>query len=65
MKEKKLIVIGDIDLVVVVGKLRKVYQIEIVLVGFVKEFEEKKNEFKKEEVQKKNEFKKEEFKDQV
>ncbi|KAF6162164.1 hypothetical protein GIB67_008293 [Kingdonia uniflora] len=61
MKEKKLTVIGDVDPVDVVGKLRKLWHTEIVSVGPGKEPEKKKEEPKKEEP-KKEEAKKEEAK---
>ncbi|RWR89488.1 FK506-binding protein 4-like protein [Cinnamomum micranthum f. kanehirae] len=64
MKEKKLTVIGDVDPVNVVGKLRKLWRTEIVSVGPAKEpkkeEEKKKEEPKKEEEKKKEEPKKEE-----
>lgn len=59
MKEKKLTVIGDVDPVSLVGKLRKLWRTEIVSVGPAKEPEKKKEEPKKEET-KKEEPKKEE-----
>lgn len=49
MKERKLTVIGDIDPVVIVGKLRKQWHVEIITVGPPKEPEKKKEEPKKEE----------------
>ncbi|KAK9665416.1 hypothetical protein RND81_14G111300 [Saponaria officinalis] len=49
MKERKLTLTGDIDPVIIVSKLRKVYQTEIISVGPVKEPEKKKDEPKKEE----------------
>ncbi|XP_054825655.1 heavy metal-associated isoprenylated plant protein 39-like [Prosopis cineraria] len=49
MKEKKLTVIGDIDPVDVVSKLRKVWYTEILTVGPAKEPEKKKEEGKKDE----------------
>lgn len=58
MKEKKLMVIGAVDPVSVVSKLRKYWQTDIVSVGPAKE-PEKKEEPKKEEP-KKEEAKKEE-----
>ncbi|KAK7394716.1 hypothetical protein VNO78_15251 [Psophocarpus tetragonolobus] len=60
MKEKKLTVIGTVDPVNVVSKLRKYWPTDIVLVGPAKE-PEKKEEPKKEEP-KKEEEKKEEAK---
>ncbi|XP_018847299.1 heavy metal-associated isoprenylated plant protein 39 [Juglans regia] len=59
MKDKKLTVIGDIDPVNIVSKLRKHYPTEIVSVGPAKEPEKKKEEPKKEEP-KKDEKKKDE-----
>ncbi|KAF9602562.1 hypothetical protein IFM89_029861, partial [Coptis chinensis] len=59
MKDKKLTVIGDIDPVNIVSKLRKQWHTEIVSVGPAKEPEKKKEEPKKEEP-KKEEPKKEE-----
>jgi hypothetical protein len=44
MKDKKLTVTGDIDAVVVVGKLRKLCHTDIVSVGPAKEPEKKKEE---------------------
>ncbi|KAL2235168.1 UNVERIFIED_CONTAM: Heavy metal-associated isoprenylated plant protein 39 [Sesamum indicum] len=41
MKEKKLTVVGDVDPVQIVGKLRKYWQPEIVTVGPAKEPEKK------------------------
>ncbi|KAG9455321.1 hypothetical protein H6P81_008225 [Aristolochia fimbriata] len=61
MKERKLTVIGDVDPVNVVSKLRKVWHTDIVSVGPAKEPEKKKDEPKKEEP-KKEESKKEEEK---
>ncbi|KAL9237346.1 hypothetical protein vseg_011906 [Gypsophila vaccaria] len=49
MKEKKLTLIGDIDPVIIVSKLRKVYETELISVGPVKEPEKKKDEPKKAE----------------
>ncbi|CDP12071.1 unnamed protein product [Coffea canephora] len=60
MKEKKLTVVGDVDPVDVVGKLRKSWHTEIVTVGPAKEQEKKKEEPKKEE--KKDDGKKDEKK---
>ncbi|XP_010261350.1 PREDICTED: FK506-binding protein 4-like [Nelumbo nucifera] len=59
MKEKKLTVVGDVDPVDVVSKLRKLWHTDIVSVGPAKEPEKKKEEPKKEEP-KKEEPKKEE-----
>ncbi|KAI4326898.1 hypothetical protein L6164_019419 [Bauhinia variegata] len=58
MKEKKLTVVGDVDPVHVVRKLRKLWQVEILTVGPAKEPDKKKDEGKKEEP-KKDEAKKE------
>ncbi|OIS99448.1 PREDICTED: heavy metal-associated isoprenylated plant protein 39-like [Nicotiana attenuata] len=58
MKGKKLTIIGTVDPVSVVSKLRKFWWAEILIVGLVKE-PEKKEETKKEEP-KKEEIKKEE-----
>ncbi|XP_043724424.1 heavy metal-associated isoprenylated plant protein 39-like, partial [Telopea speciosissima] len=44
MKEKKMTVIGDIDPVIVVGKLRKFWHAELDSVGPAKEPEKKKEE---------------------
>ncbi|XP_058769830.1 heavy metal-associated isoprenylated plant protein 12-like [Vicia villosa] len=52
MKDKKLTLIGDIDAVKVVGKLRKFCHAEIISVGPAKE--EKKDEPKKKEDAKKD-----------
>lgn len=52
MKDKKLTVIGDIDPVCIVSKLRKHYPTEILSVGPAKEPEKKKEEPKKEEPKK-------------
>ncbi|XP_031484039.1 heavy metal-associated isoprenylated plant protein 39-like [Nymphaea colorata] len=52
MKEKKLTVVGDIDPVDVVGKLRKQWHTEILTVGPAKEPEKKKEEPKKDEPKK-------------
>ncbi|XP_061338965.1 heavy metal-associated isoprenylated plant protein 39-like [Gastrolobium bilobum] len=69
MKEKKLTVIGTVDPVNVVSKLRKYWQTDIVAVGPAKEPEKKeepkkeaKEEGEKKEEQKKEEGKKEEAK---
>ncbi|XP_021295945.1 heavy metal-associated isoprenylated plant protein 12-like [Herrania umbratica] len=58
MKDQKLTVIGDIDPVVVVTKLRKLCHTDIVSVGPAKEPEKKKEEPKKEEPKKPAETKK-------
>ncbi|NP_001236738.1 uncharacterized protein LOC100527231 [Glycine max] len=65
MKEKKLTVIGTVDPVNVVSKLRKYWQTDILSVGPAKEPEKKeepKKEEKKEEPKKEGEAKKEEEK---
>lgn len=49
MKEKKLTVIGTVDPVEVVNKLKKKWHTEILTVGPAKEPEKKKEEPKKEE----------------
>ncbi|KAK7274310.1 hypothetical protein RIF29_15393 [Crotalaria pallida] len=58
MKEKKLTVIGTVDPVNVVSKLRKYWHTDIVAVGPAKE-PEKKEEAKKEEAKKEGEKKEE------
>ncbi|XP_061947276.1 heavy metal-associated isoprenylated plant protein 39-like isoform X2 [Populus nigra] len=58
MKDKKMTVIGGIDPVCVVAKLRKLCQTEIVTVGPAKEPEKKKDEPKKEEPKKQGDQKK-------
>ncbi|KAF9669005.1 hypothetical protein SADUNF_Sadunf14G0062500 [Salix dunnii] len=63
MKEKKLTVIGTVDPVNAVSKLRKYWQTDIITVGPAKE-PEKKEEAKKEEP-KKEEAKKEEPKEEA
>lgn len=60
MKEKKLTVIGTVDPVNVVSKLRKYWPTDIILVGPAKEPEKPKEEPKKEESKKEEEAKKEE-----
>jgi len=57
-KDKKITLIGDMDPLNVVSKLRKLCHAEIISVGPAKE--EKKEETKKEEEEKKEEKKKEE-----
>ncbi|KAJ6738419.1 COPPER TRANSPORT PROTEIN FAMILY-RELATED [Salix koriyanagi] len=52
MKDKKLTVIGDVDPVHIVSKLRKVCRTEIITVGPAKEPEKKKEEPKKAEPKK-------------
>ncbi|XP_062149700.1 heavy metal-associated isoprenylated plant protein 39-like [Alnus glutinosa] len=59
MKDQKLTVIGDVDPVVVVNKIRKLCPADIVSVGPAKE-EKKKEEPKKEEPKKDDQKKKEE-----
>ncbi|KAL1326505.1 hypothetical protein HN51_036614 [Arachis hypogaea] len=49
MKERKLTVVGDIDPVQVVSKLRKTWHTEILTVGPAKEPENKKEEGKKDD----------------
>ncbi|KAI4315459.1 hypothetical protein L6164_028267 [Bauhinia variegata] len=44
MKEKKLTVVGDVDPVHVVSKLRKLWHVDIVTVGPAKEPEKKKDQ---------------------
>ncbi|KAJ7944962.1 Heavy metal-associated domain [Quillaja saponaria] len=61
MKDKKLTVIGDVDPVDVVSKLRKIWHTEILAVGPAKEPEKKKDEGKKDEG-KKDDSKKEDAK---
>ncbi|KAL5551998.1 hypothetical protein UlMin_002174 [Ulmus minor] len=63
MKDKKLTVVGDVDPVEVVSKLRKTWYTEIVTVGPAKE-EKKKDEPKKEEP-KKDEKKPKDEKEQI
>ncbi|KAK0596976.1 hypothetical protein LWI29_020650 [Acer saccharum] len=62
MKDRKLTVVGDIDPVHIVGKLRKLCHTEIVSVGPAKEPEKKKEEPKKEEPKKPEDKKKEDAK---
>ena len=47
MKDRKLTVIGDIDAVCIVGKLRKICHTDIISVGPAKEPEKKKEDPKK------------------
>lgn len=63
MKERKLTVVGTVDPIVVVSKLRKAWRAELLSVGPAKE-PEKKEEAKKQEP-KKEEIKKEEPKKEV
>ena len=51
-KDKKMTVIGDVDPVSIVRRLRKLYHAEILSVGPAKEPEKKKEEPKKEEPKK-------------
>ncbi|XP_011035352.1 PREDICTED: FK506-binding protein 4-like isoform X2 [Populus euphratica] len=60
MKDKKLTVIGDVDPVHIVSKLRKLCNTEIITVGPAKEPEKKKEEPKKEEPKKQEDPKKKE-----
>ncbi|KAJ6935891.1 heavy metal-associated isoprenylated plant protein 39-like [Populus alba x Populus x berolinensis] len=60
MKDKKLTVIGDVDTVHIVSKLRKLCNTEIITVGPAKEPEKKKEEPKKEEPKKQEDPKKKE-----
>ncbi|QCD85073.1 heavy metal-associated isoprenylated plant protein 39-like [Vigna unguiculata] len=62
MKEKKLTVVGDIDPVSVVSKLRKTWHTEIVTVGPAKEPEKKKDEEKKDDGKKDDNKKKDDEK---
>ncbi|KAE9614111.1 putative heavy metal-associated domain, HMA [Lupinus albus] len=62
MKEKKLTVVGDIDLILLVDKLRKAWHTEILTVGPAKEPEKKKEEAKKDDGKKDDDKKKEEEK---
>uniref|UniRef100_A0A2P2JJS9 Heavy metal transport/detoxification superfamily protein n=3 Tax=Rhizophora mucronata TaxID=61149 RepID=A0A2P2JJS9_RHIMU len=63
MKEHKLTVIGDVDPVVVVSKLRKQWFTDVVTVGPAKE--EKKDQGKKEDEKKKEEEKKKDPNEQI
>jgi len=58
MKDKKLTVIGSVDPVELVSKLRKQWYPEILLVGSAKEPEKKKDEGKKKDDSKKDDDKK-------
>ncbi|CAL5356177.1 unnamed protein product [Camellia sinensis] len=51
MNEKKLTLIGDVDPVIVVSKLRKLCHTTIVTIGLAKEPEKKKDDKKDEEKQ--------------
>lgn len=46
MKESKMIVIGYVDLVEVVFKMRKLWGVQIFIVGFVKEEKKEKKDDK-------------------
>ncbi|GAU49933.1 hypothetical protein TSUD_190360 [Trifolium subterraneum] len=63
MKEKKLTVVGTVDPVKIVSKLRKYWQADLISVGPEKE-PEKKEEPKKEEPKKEEEKKEEEKKEE-
>ncbi|KAG2410818.1 Heavy metal-associated isoprenylated plant protein [Vigna angularis] len=65
MKEKKLTVVGDVDPVSVVSKLRKSWHTEIVTVGPAKEAEKKKDEEKKDDNKKKDDEKKKDPNQQI
>ncbi|KAK2385163.1 hypothetical protein P8452_39930 [Trifolium repens] len=65
MKEKKLTVVGDIDPVDVVSKLRKTWHTEILTVGPAKEPEKKKDEGKKDDNKKKDDDKKKDPNEQI
>lgn len=58
MKDKKLTVIGDVDPVDVVSKLRKLWHTDILTVGPAKEPEKKKEEPKKDDDKKDDDKKK-------
>ncbi|KAK4422570.1 Heavy metal-associated isoprenylated plant protein 39 [Sesamum alatum] len=60
MKEKKLTVVGNVDPVQVVGKLRKSWHTDIVTVGPAKEAEKKPQEPKKDDSKKESDDKKKE-----
>lgn len=62
MKEKKLTVIGDVDPVEIVSKLRKSWHTEILTVGPAKEPEKKKVDEKKDEKKDDNKKKEDEKK---
>ncbi|KAL1834779.1 hypothetical protein ACET3Z_004430 [Daucus carota] len=55
MKDRKLTVVGDIDPIAVVNKLRKLWHAELLTVGPDKEPEKKKDDDKKKEEDKKKE----------
>ncbi|KAL2342722.1 hypothetical protein Fmac_004007 [Flemingia macrophylla] len=65
MKEKKLTVVGDIDPVKVVSKLRKTWRTEILSVGPAKEPEKKKDDDKKDDKKKKDDDKKKDPNQQI
>lgn len=65
MKEKKLTVVGDIDPVDVVSKLRKTWHTEILTVGPAKEPEKKKDDGKKDDNKKKEDDKKKDPNEQI
>ncbi|XP_073127576.1 heavy metal-associated isoprenylated plant protein 39-like [Henckelia pumila] len=52
MKEKKLTVVGDVDPIQLVSKLRKLWSTDILTVGPAKEPEKKKEEEKKDDAKK-------------
>ncbi|KAJ7952262.1 Heavy metal-associated domain [Quillaja saponaria] len=54
MKDKKLTVIGEVDPVQVVSKLRKIWDTDILTVGPAKEPEKKKDDGKKDDDKKKD-----------
>ncbi|GER33045.1 heavy metal transport/detoxification superfamily protein [Striga asiatica] len=64
MKEKKLTVVGDVDPVEIVSKLRKLWHTDILTVGPAKEPEKKKEDAKKDDNKKEdnNNYKKEDGK---
>ncbi|XP_061337834.1 heavy metal-associated isoprenylated plant protein 39-like [Gastrolobium bilobum] len=62
MKDKKMTIVGDVDPVDVVSKLRKTWRTEILSVGPAKEPEKKKDEGKKDEGKKDDNKKKDDDK---
>ncbi|KZV50402.1 metal ion binding protein [Dorcoceras hygrometricum] len=60
MKEKKLTVVGDVDPIQLVSKLRKLWTTAILTVGPAKEPEKAKEQEKKKDEEKKDDAKKEE-----
>ncbi|CAA0812138.1 Copper transport protein family [Striga hermonthica] len=58
MKEKKLTVVGDVDPVEIVSKLRKFWHTDILTVGPAKEPEKKKDDAKKDDNKKEDNKKK-------